>query len=144
LMDPERMSRIVNNEFKSERRSAALSLATVFDKVQSVVWSELGTGAEVSPLRRQLQRRHIENLARIAVRSGAGVTADSRMWAWDGLRDLSARLEKAVANETDRTDRVHYADCLARVRRVIQAQETVGGATARPSLSDLLGNGGQG
>ncbi|MBS1714037.1 MAG: zinc-dependent metalloprotease [Armatimonadetes bacterium] len=141
LMDPDRMARVVNNEFKAERRSAALSLASVFDKVQSVVWTELGTGAEVTPLRRQLQRRHVENLARLAVRSGSGVPADAKMWAWDGLRDLAARLEKALATETDRTERVHYADCLARVKRAMQAQETVGGASARPSLSDLLGGG---
>lgn len=139
LFAPDRLARVANNEFKVPGQ---LSLASVFTTVGQSVWSELAAGRGVSALRRQLQRKHIDVLSDIVLR-GQGYPEDAKMMAWSELNRLRNRLKAGMAKSkaTDPYTKVHLGESLARVERVLNAQQTIGGAPPRaPSmLEQLLG-----
>lgn len=141
LFAPDRLALIVNNEFKARPGSNPLQLREVFMKVQDAVWSELGTASPVTALRRQLQRHHIDRLVDYGVKNPQSVPSDARMWAWAGLRDLRTKLGDARKRTADPTTQVHFDECLMRIDRALNAQESVGSGGGRASLSDMMGGG---
>ena len=140
LLSPDRLALVVNNEFKSNPGSKPLLCGEVFSKVQDSIWSELAQGSSISILRRQLQRKHIDKLISLGVKSSAGLPADVKMWAWSSLKDLKARIGAARKKTTDPTTEVHLDECSMRIQKALDAVDSVGGSSGgRPSLSDLLG-----
>ncbi len=75
--------------------SGALPLSELYASLTKAVWSELASGAEIAPLRRELQREHINRVASLLLRPQALSRADAR-----GLLRVQA---KALASKLDAT-----------------------------------------
>ena len=62
VFDPDTQNRVVNNEFKLTNPQETLTLPTLYRSVGDNIWAELKTGNEITGLRRQLQRKHLDLL----------------------------------------------------------------------------------
>ena len=87
--------RIVESPLRFASRDMTLSLAELFDSVQDAIWSELKTGRDIDPLRRNLQREHLKRLAATMIRGSAAVYADARSLQRENARRLLAQLKVA-------------------------------------------------
>lgn len=127
IFAPAVLNRISNNEFRS---NDTLTLAELFGKVSGSVWSELGSGVEVSDLRRQLQREHLSILVDMVVHKDATTPDDAKALALAQLKSLRGRLSHAVASAKGPYGSAHYDDCLATINQALSAQISIseGGA----------------
>ena len=85
--------RIVEGPLRFENDGVALSLGELYDSVQNAIWSELKTGGDISPLRRNLQREHLKRLAGTLIRPSGSVHADARSLQRENARRLLVQLK---------------------------------------------------
>jgi hypothetical protein len=116
----DRLNRMVNNQY---RTTDTLPLATLFETVKHSVWTELADGKEISPTRRNLQRRHLQWLSLVVLRK-VNAPGDAVALANAELHDLEPSLSAAYAKRKDPMQRAHLLDCLTQVHRALQAQTT--------------------
>lgn len=144
LFSPTVLRRVSNNEFRMSKGKRALTIPTLFHTVDSAVWSELAGGRNIDPLRRQLQRAHLDLLVEMTTSPSTNVPDDARMMAWDGLRSLRGRLTVASRRHSDEYTRVHLQESLMRVNRALEARQVIGGQSApQQSLLERLLSGGE-
>jgi protein-S-isoprenylcysteine O-methyltransferase Ste14 len=66
------LARIQDNELRFAPSEKPFRMADMFSGVSGAIWSELDSpGAEITSLRRNLQREHLKQLIRLALRQGA-------------------------------------------------------------------------
>lgn len=136
------LQRVSNNEFKMGNSREAMTLLALFNGVGSAVWSELSGNRAIGPLRRDLQRRHLDLMIQMVVSPANGTPSDARTLAWDQLNSLRSRLAASERATRDAYTRAHLRESLARVVRALNAQQTIGGAAPQRSiLEELLGGG---
>jgi hypothetical protein len=141
LMGPELLGRVVNNEFKSASADK-FTLRELFDTLDSAVWTELESGKEIDPVRRALQRKHVETLSAFVVSPPPGLPEDARMLALRSLKQLGVRVAAAGRTAPGPYGKPHLEDMLTRIARALNAVQTVGAARGgAPSLLELLGGG---
>lgn len=143
LFSPSTLRRVANNEFKVGRSRDAFTLAELFSSVRDNVWAELGRPGEFDPLRRDLQRAHLDLLVEMVVQVPARVPQDAVMLAWNELEVLKKRIERAREKATGTYTPIFLDECLKRIERALDAEQTIG-APARPPaslLEELLGTG---
>ena len=142
LMNPAVLTRVVNNEFRSEDAANALTLPELFTSLRRTVWEELGEKRNIGPLHRSLQRTHIDALTGLLLSPAGGTPDDAKTLAWSELRTLKAQLVAAQkpAAPYDAYTTAHLDESLMRVNRALDAKQTIGGvAPARAaSILDLL------
>ncbi len=139
-LSPTVLSRVSNNEFKARVPSQALTLAEVIRSTTDAIWSELKTGSQISPLRRALQRDHIETLAAMALEP-TGMPNDAQVLAWSELRRIAPMIQAVKGKATDPYTPTHLSESLTMIQRILNAQQTigsVGGGGGGGSLLDLL------
>jgi hypothetical protein len=129
------LRRVANNEYKTAGTPHRLTLPDLFSSVASNVWSELGTGKEIGTLRRQLQRAHLDQMIGMILEPG-GIPDDARMLAWSELRNLEQRIARSEGRAKDAYTPIHLSESRMRIRRALEAQQTLGGRPA-PSLGLL-------
>jgi hypothetical protein len=136
------LKRIANNEFKAGG-DPMLTLPDLFSSVGTNVWSELEGRRNVSPLRRQLQRAHLDTLIGLFVNPSSGAPEDARSLAWDQLRKLKRRIASGRSGHEDAYTRVHLDESLMKIDRALDAKVVIGSpAAARSqSLLEMLGLG---
>ena len=106
---------------ESERRGA-ITLNEVYSTVRSAIWKELDGGAEIDPMRRNLQREHLRRLTALLTRGGPGLPADAlSLVRWHAaelqtaLRTASARRNLSVES------RAHVQDSLGALTEALRA-----------------------
>lgn len=134
------LRRIINNEFKEANPSRALTLPLLFSRVESAAWSELGGRRNISTLRRQLQRAHLDILIGMVVNPPPGTPEDAKVLAWAHLRQLRDKITSA--RRTGRYDdytRVHLDESLMRINRALDARQIIGTPSApTPNILQML------
>jgi hypothetical protein len=73
----------------------ALTLSELYASLTKAVWSELAGAGEIAPLRRELQREHVNRVAALLLRPQALSRADARGLLRVQARALSAQLDAA-------------------------------------------------
>jgi len=73
----------------------ALSLVELYASLTKAVWSELASNGEIAPLRRELQREHVNRLANLLLRPQALNRADARSLLRVQAKALAAQLDAA-------------------------------------------------
>ncbi len=136
LLGSDTMARVQEQEFKAQDPSKTLTLSELFQDVSQSVWAEADKGQAVGPMRRQLQRNHLQTVIDMSL-GRTTAPDDARALALNELRVLGKKIKMALPKATGAT-RLHYEDCLARIARALDAKETIGGSTGI-SLKDLLG-----
>ena len=104
------------------QRRGLISLNEVYATLQTSIWSELKSGAEIDRMRRNLQREHLKRLQVILTKGGAPGMADAyallRLQATQLQGDLRSTLAKGGASvET----RAHLAESLDMLSSVLRA-----------------------
>ncbi|MBS1709728.1 MAG: zinc-dependent metalloprotease [Armatimonadetes bacterium] len=127
-------SRVLEQEFKAKDPSSTLTLSELYDNVLQSVWAETAKSQDVNPMRRQLQRAHLQTIIDAATGKGSG-PEETRAIAWGQLKEISKKVKAAQAKAKGAT-KLHYDECLARIDRAVTGKDSSGGQL---SLRDLLG-----
>ena len=106
---------------ESQRRGL-ISLSEVYATLQTSIWAELKTGAEVERLRRNLQREYLKRLQAVLTRPPANLPPDALSLARLHATQLQANLRLAVAKGGLSVEsRAHLADSLGSLTEALRA-----------------------
>lgn len=105
------------------QRKGIITLNEVYGTLQSSIWSELKTGAEIDRLRRNLQREHLRRLqANLTRGSGPGLLADAYAMLRLHATQLQSDLRTAQAKGGHSVEtRAHIAESLDMLNAVLKA-----------------------
>ncbi|MDP2367780.1 zinc-dependent metalloprotease [Rhodoferax sp.] len=110
------------NYVQPAQRKTMISLSEVYATLQSSVWSELKTGAEVDVLRRNLQREHLKRLQVLLTKGSATLPADALSLARLHATRLQGDLRGAVAKGGRSIEtRAHLAESLGTLTEALRA-----------------------
>jgi hypothetical protein len=123
LLSADTTDLVANNSFKLQNRQKNFTLADLYGQVVGKVFSEVGTGRAINPLRRDLQRFVVEGLITQALAPAGSVQEDVRMLASDILRRLRDRFGKATSQ--DPMTQVHLRDTFERIDKALKATVTL-------------------
>jgi hypothetical protein len=94
----------------------ALRMPELYERLTKAVWSELDARTDIAPLRREVQRDHVNRIAAVLIRPGAASRADTRGVVRQQARALLERLrgagQRAGLNEETRAHLLDSADTL--------------------------------
>ncbi len=105
------------------QRKGLISLNEVYGTLQTAVWSELKTGADIDRLRRNLQREYLKRLQAVLTRPPANLPADALSLARLHATQLQADLRAAMAKGTNQSPetKAHLADSLGLLSEALRA-----------------------
>jgi hypothetical protein len=147
LYHPVTLARIQDNELRFAPGEPRFTLADLFTGLRGAIWSELdGSPAQISSLRRNLQREHTKQLIRLVLRpappqatggggpfGGGGAPQavprppeDATTLARASLVQIQSRIRRALAagTVTDPTTRAHLEETQQRIAAALAAQMT--------------------
>jgi hypothetical protein len=115
--------RLLDSEGKVDASGPALRLSEMLQRLSTEVWSELrAKDGDIAPLRRELQREHVNRLAGLLLRPGAMSRADARSLVRVQSQELLTRIQatekrKGLSAEA----RAHLQDCADSLRQALNA-----------------------
>lgn len=121
VLSSDTLQRIANNEF---RQPDTLSLAELFKSLNGTVWSELHDGHEISDVRRELQRRYLDQLTDLAIHKDALAPSDARAIALSTLENLKSQISLAIPTAKGPYGQAHLRECLARIKQALSVTVT--------------------
>ena len=100
----------------------AFTLSELYESLQNSIWSELKTGREITPMRRNLQREHLRRMVNLLLRPTAGTPADARSLMRMQAQALEKQLliakrKPALSAET----RAHLAESYDTLQEALKA-----------------------
>ncbi len=105
-------------------RKGMISLNEVYQTLQTSIWKELATGAEMDGLRRNLQREHLKRLQAVLTRGSAGLPSDAlsllRLHATRLQKDLQKAL-RTTKNQRSMETQAHLQDSLGILTEALRA-----------------------
>ncbi len=123
------LGRIETNEFRAQAGSQPVTVLEAINTVTSTVWSDLdgpvrGPAGAVHPLRRRLQRTHVDALIALArpAEAGGQVTGDAGAFSQATLRGLAAKISVAEKKPHDPVTAAHLTETRVRIARFLHAQ----------------------
>ena len=122
LMSDAVAQRILDSEVKSADASKMLRLSELYSTLQGAIWSELKTGRDITPLRRNLQREHLQRVASALLRPAGSMPADARSLQREEAKTL--RREIAAAQNRpgySKETRAHLAEALTQIDEALKA-----------------------
>jgi hypothetical protein len=123
---PVTLGRLQDNELRFAESEKAFLMSDLFSGLENAIWAELDTdAAKISSLRRNLQREHMKQLIRLALRSGqSGVPEDASTLAGASLASIQTKIHTALntGKITDPTSNAHLQETDARITAALQAQ----------------------
>ena len=123
LMRDSVAARLVIAPEKLSDSSKALGLPELYGTLQKSIWSELGSGAPISMMRRNLQREHVRLLAEAVARPSARAPADARSLQREYAVELLGQLRKASAKSGNPVEvRAHLNESVALLEAALKAQ----------------------
>ena len=87
----------------------ALRMPELYSRLTQAVWSELDGRGDIAPLRRELQRDHVNRIAALLLRPGAASRADTRSTVRVQAQSLLALSDEAQAHLADSADTLEQA-----------------------------------
>ena len=123
LMSDGVASRIIDNAAKAEPRALPLTLSELYGRLSREIWSELGGKADIAPLRRELQREHVNRISGQLLRPGGASRADTRSLLRAEARALLVRIDRAAGRPAlSAESRAHLADSADSLRQALDAR----------------------
>lgn len=128
LMSARKVDDIAENEFKMPKGSDRYTVAEHYNVLFSAVFSEIGGGKSVAPLRRDLQNFMIDGLIKQASAPTGAINDDARVAASQGLVRLKKRFDDQVAipSGLDAATLLHCKEISDRLQRYQERQVTGG------------------
>jgi hypothetical protein len=120
------LDRIQDNALRFASSEKSFNMDDLFDGLDSAIWSELDDGAvKISSLRRNLQREHLKQLIRLALRPGQStVPEDATTLARASLTKIQTKIHDVLnaAKVTDPVSNAHLQETDDRIATALQAQ----------------------
>ena len=96
MMSDNVATRLLESSEKSPSGTArALRMPELYSRLTQAVWSELDGRGDIAPLRREVQRDHVNRIAALLVRPGAASRADTRSVVRAQAKELLGRIRAA-------------------------------------------------
>jgi hypothetical protein len=111
LLSDKVATRIEESAYRQAKSSEAFHLSELYDTLQNAVWSELKTGRDISPFRRNLQREYLRRVATTIIRPSPSDHADARALQRANAKRLLAQLKAARSRSYSKEARAHLAEC---------------------------------
>ena len=112
LLSDKVATRIEESAYRQTKSSEAFHLSELYDTLQGAVWSELRTGRDITPFRRNLQREYLRRVATTIVHPSPSDHADARALQRANARLLLAQLKSAKSRASfSKEARAHLAEC---------------------------------
>lgn len=131
LMEPLRQQRMVDEEFKFGA-AQGLTVTELHEQLTQGLWAEVWQQPRpIPPLRRDLQRIHLELLGELLALRGPTVAYDAQASARRQLGELLRRLTTASGNSAlPLPTRTHLEACIAQARQLLNPPAGVSPAAA--------------
>ncbi|MBL0122331.1 MAG: zinc-dependent metalloprotease [Betaproteobacteria bacterium] len=98
-------ARIIDAPSKMADAKQAFALSELYDTLQGAIWSELKTGGDINPLRRNLQREHLRRVVNTLIKPAATTPADARSLQRANAQQLQQQIRVAMAKSATRKAR---------------------------------------
>jgi hypothetical protein len=122
LMSDAVAQRIIDSEVKLEDPKNGFRLSELYASLHRSIWSELKTGQEITPLRRNLQREHLARIANALVRGSSTAPADARALLRQDARALRDELKAVPARAAmSKETQAHIAESLSTLDEALKA-----------------------
>jgi Met-zincin/Domain of unknown function (DUF5117) len=122
-------TRIVETQTLAASPKESFQLSELYDTLQASIWSELKSGRDITPMRRNLQREHLRRVAGILLRPSAGLPADARSLQRMNAQALAAELKSAQAKPgLSKETRAHLAESFDTLTEALRAPMLRAGA----------------
>jgi len=122
LMSDSVAQRILDSQLKVDDPRKALHLDDVYDTLKVAIWSELKTGREITPLRRNLQREYVARVAGGLLRPGGSMPADARSLLREQAKELRRDIAAAQGKSGySKETRAHLAEALTQLDEALKA-----------------------
>ena len=133
LLDPMVLARIRDAELRAAPGEPTMGLPELFASLTTAIWAEAGAGGRgrlvaprnITSVRRDVQRLHLNALIQMTVSPSAGTPEDARAVARMTLTGLGADLDRALAVPRPGLDsytRAHLSEARDRIHRALDAQ----------------------
>jgi hypothetical protein len=122
IMSAPTAQRLAESPLRDLAGKNSLTLAAVYTRLQSDIWSEVASGQQPDLLRRNLQREHLRRSMDSLLRPAANMPADVRSVQRLLLSQLADRLEHRLKGGTLQLEtQAHYKDALGSIRAALSA-----------------------
>lgn len=144
LMNPTRLRRVYDNEFRVPPDEDALTLPELMNTITNSIWSELQSESReatdrnplITSLRRNLQTEHLERLFDLASEQGSSTTAMKPIGnlAAMTLKELNDKIGAMLGSgdQLDSYTKAHLQDASDRIRRWADSKIVVQAAESAP------------
>jgi hypothetical protein len=131
FLDPVVLSRIRDAELRATEREPTVTIPELFATLTAAIWAEAGYPRpggtpglphNITSVRRDLQRLHLNSLIRMIVSPLPDTPEDARTLARATLAELGAHLDRARRVELDTYTRAHLVDSRERITQALNAQ----------------------
>jgi len=126
LLSAVTLARIQDNELRFAPEEKSFTMADLFNGLDGAIWSELDEGAvKISSLRRNLQREHLKQLIRLALRPGQSpAPEDATTLARASLARIQTGIHDVLnsAKVIDPISNAHLQETDDRIATALQAQ----------------------
>jgi hypothetical protein len=121
LMSDAVAARIIDSPSKMRDAKQAFALSELYETLQGTIWSELRTGGDIGPLRRNLQREHLKLVVDSLVRGRATTPADARALQRENARQLASLIRAASAKPMSKEAKAHLLESLDTLNEALRA-----------------------
>ena len=105
--------RILDAQAMNTDAKESFALSELYDTLQASVWSELKSGREVTPMRRNLQREHLRRVAGQMLRPTGSLPADARSLLRLNAQSLASGIRASMAKRGfSKETKAHLAESL--------------------------------
>jgi hypothetical protein len=121
--------RIVDSQNIASKPREAFQLSELYDTLHASIWSELKTGRDITPMRRNLQREHLRRVAGALLRPTASQPADARSLHRMNAQALVTELRSAQSKPAfSKESKAHIAESLNTLEEALKAPMLRAGA----------------
>ncbi len=114
--------RLIDSQGIAANPKEAFTLTELYDTLQASIWSELKSGREITPMRRNLQRDYLRRVVDALVKSQPNVPADARSLLRMDAVALAADIRHAQAKPgLSKEARAHLAESLETLEQALKA-----------------------
>jgi hypothetical protein len=122
VMNDVTATRVLESQAMLPNPKDAFQLSELYDALQASIWSELKSGRDISPMRRNLQREHLRRVASMMLRPSQGMPADARSLMRVNAQQLVAELKAAQKKPAfSREAKAHLAESLDTLSEALKA-----------------------
>ena len=121
LMADSVAARIIDAPSKMTDAKQAFTLSELYDTLQGTIWSELKTGGDINPLRRNLQREHLRRVVNALIRPAATTPADAKSLQRANAQQLQQQIRAAMAKPGNKESKAHLSESLDILTEALKA-----------------------